>query len=118
MGCTLGVGSLPTEELCMVEVTETEETNVKNVPASIFPSKYWTLHFDGARCRYGAGAGIIFTSPEGKILPFAFKLNFECTNNGTKYEALLLCLITAKRIGVNDIRVLGDSQLVANQVSE
>ncbi|KAH9307147.1 hypothetical protein KI387_043819, partial [Taxus chinensis] len=115
MGYSLGVGSLPVEDLCMVEV---ECANTTNIPASTFPAKYWTLHFDGARCHYGVGACVIFTSPEGKFLPFAFKLNFKCTNNGAEYKALLLGLILAKRISVNNIRVLGDSKLVANQVSE
>ncbi|KAH9289326.1 hypothetical protein KI387_033443, partial [Taxus chinensis] len=53
MGCSLGVGSLPVEDLCMVEV---ECANTIDIPASVFPAKYWTLHFDGARCHYGAGA--------------------------------------------------------------
>ncbi|KAH9303661.1 hypothetical protein KI387_008065, partial [Taxus chinensis] len=115
MGCTLGVGSLPAVDLCMVEV---EDVNTKNIPVPILPAKYWTLHFDGAKCHYEAGAGVILTSPKEIVLPFSFKLNFECTNNGAEYEALLLGLILAKIIGVDNIRVLGDSQLVANQVSE
>ncbi|KAH9325204.1 hypothetical protein KI387_005382, partial [Taxus chinensis] len=53
MGYTLGVGSLPAVDLCMVEV---EDVNTTNIPMPIFPAKYWTLHFDGAKCRYGAGA--------------------------------------------------------------
>ncbi|KAH9327185.1 hypothetical protein KI387_007363 [Taxus chinensis] len=99
-------------------MVEVECVNTTDTPPSTFPAKYWTLPFDGARCRYGAGEGVIFTSPEGKVLPFSFKLNFKCTNNGAEYEALLLGLILAKRIDVDNIRVLGDSQLVANQVLE
>ncbi|KAH9293975.1 hypothetical protein KI387_040820, partial [Taxus chinensis] len=53
IGYSLGVGSLPAEDLCMVEV---ECANIANAPTSILPTKYWTLHFDGAKCRYGAGA--------------------------------------------------------------
>ncbi|KAH9318195.1 hypothetical protein KI387_019964, partial [Taxus chinensis] len=53
IGFSLGVGSLLAEDLCMVEV---ECANVANAPTSILPTKYWTLHFDGAKCRYGAGA--------------------------------------------------------------
>ncbi|KAH9325309.1 hypothetical protein KI387_005487, partial [Taxus chinensis] len=52
IGYSLGVGSLPAEDLCMVEV---ECANVANTPTPILPAKYWTLHFDGARCRYGEG---------------------------------------------------------------
>ncbi|KAH9309478.1 hypothetical protein KI387_037389, partial [Taxus chinensis] len=53
IGYSLGVGSLPAEDLCMVEV---ECANAANAPTSILPTKYWTLHFDGAKFRYGAGA--------------------------------------------------------------
>ncbi|KAH9302273.1 hypothetical protein KI387_013856, partial [Taxus chinensis] len=53
MGYTLGVGSLPVVDLCMIEV---ENVNRVSVLASMFPTKYWSLHFDGARCRYGVGA--------------------------------------------------------------
>ncbi|KAH9297024.1 hypothetical protein KI387_028706, partial [Taxus chinensis] len=53
IGCSLGVGSLPAEDLCKVEV---ECTNAADALTSILPTKYWTLHFNGAKCRYGAGA--------------------------------------------------------------
>lgn len=35
------------------------------------------MHFDGARSKFEAG-------------PFSFHLEFDCTNNMAKYEALLL----------------------------
>ncbi|KAH9312399.1 hypothetical protein KI387_027434, partial [Taxus chinensis] len=53
IGFSLGVGSLPAEESLLVEV---ECANTADTPTSILPAKYWTLHFDGAKCRYGAGA--------------------------------------------------------------
>ncbi|KAH9307028.1 hypothetical protein KI387_011432, partial [Taxus chinensis] len=53
IGYSLGVGSLPVEDLCMVEV---ECANTADAPTSILPAKYWTLHFDGAKFCYGEGA--------------------------------------------------------------
>ncbi|KAH9288883.1 hypothetical protein KI387_033000, partial [Taxus chinensis] len=52
IGYSLGVGSLLSEDLCMVEV---ECVNAADAPISILLAKYWTLHFDGAKCHYGAG---------------------------------------------------------------
>ncbi|KAH9298928.1 hypothetical protein KI387_030610, partial [Taxus chinensis] len=53
MGCTLGVVSLPVVDIYMVEV---EDVNIMKILAPIFPAKYWNFHFDGAKCRYRAGA--------------------------------------------------------------
>ena len=41
-------------------------------------------------CALGAGAGIIFITPEGIKLEHSFRLGFKAFNNDTKYEALLV----------------------------
>ncbi|KAH9321992.1 hypothetical protein KI387_016631, partial [Taxus chinensis] len=53
IGYSLGVGSLPSKDICMVEV---ECANAVDTPTSILLARYWTLHFDGAKCHYGAVA--------------------------------------------------------------
>ena len=50
----------------------------------------WRMNFDGAYSRARKEAGIVITSPKGKIFNFAFRLEFEATNNVSEYEALLL----------------------------
>ena len=42
---------------------------------------------------------------------------FPCTNNATEYEALLHGLLIAKEMSLSWVRCLGDSDLVAQQVS-
>ena len=42
---------------------------------------------------------------------------FPCTNNATEYEALLHGLRMAKEMNLSRVRCLGDSDLVAQQVS-
>ena len=57
-------------------------------------------------------------SPIRDFKALSYKLTFECTNNVAEYEALLLGLHALKDLGVQKIRVLGDSELVINQVNE
>ena len=59
----------------------------------------WKMNFDGAHSRFGKGARVVITSPRGQVFNFAFKLEFEATNNVAEYEALLLGLEIAKDIG-------------------
>jgi len=46
----------------------------------------------------------------------AYRLNFKCTNNMAEYEALLLGLKLVKSLGAIRISVLGDSNLVIQQI--
>jgi ribonuclease HI len=46
----------------------------------------------------------------------SYKLEFEATNNVAEYEALVLGLRAAKDMGIKEIFVFGDVELVVNQV--
>jgi hypothetical protein len=50
----------------------------------------WHVNFDGSCSNEGNKAGIILYSPMGKIHIFSYRLDFSCTKNVTKFEALLL----------------------------
>lgn len=52
----------------------------------------WTLYFDGSKCMYEEGVGIILVSPTKQVIPIVYKLDFQCTNNMIEYEALILGL--------------------------
>jgi len=52
----------------------------------------WKLHFDGSHSREGVAVGIFIVSPDQQLFPLSYKLEFETTNNITKYEGLLLGL--------------------------
>ena len=49
-------------------------------------------------------------------LTFAYKLRFLCSNNEPEYEALLVGLKVAKRLGINKLKVFSDYELVIKQV--
>uniref|UniRef100_A0A2N9HIA7 RNase H type-1 domain-containing protein n=1 Tax=Fagus sylvatica TaxID=28930 RepID=A0A2N9HIA7_FAGSY len=72
---------------------------------------------DGASNMRGAGAGAILVSPEGLILEQAVRLGFLASNNEAEYEALLIGLRSAIRLGADHLQVFCDSQLVVNHIS-
>ena len=70
------------------------------------------MYFDGAYSKCRKGAGIMIISPSDKIYNFAFRLDFEASNNVAEYEALLLGLETAKDMGIKMLNIKGDSDIV------
>ena len=78
----------------------------------------WIMYFDGSVAKVGAGAGVYIISPIHDFKALSYKLLFECTNNVAEYEALLLGLHALKYLGAQRVRILGDSELVINQVNE
>ncbi|XP_071902387.1 uncharacterized protein [Coffea arabica] len=76
----------------------------------------WKMYFDGAAHRHGAGAGIVFITPDGGILLYSFTLNQHCSNNVVEYQALILGFEIAVDMEQLDIQIYGDSLLVVNQL--
>ncbi|XP_057249308.1 uncharacterized protein LOC130590775 [Beta vulgaris subsp. vulgaris] len=77
----------------------------------------WKMYFDGAARHDGAGAGVVFISPEKCILPYSFMLTQLCSNNMAEYQALIIGLQMAIEMGLRDLDIHGDSQLVLKQLS-
>ncbi|GJZ66233.1 reverse transcriptase domain-containing protein [Tanacetum coccineum] len=77
----------------------------------------WTLFTDGSSCVDGCRAGVILTDPEGVEFTYALRFQFETTNNEAEYEALIVGLRIAEKMGVKNLEVNVDSKLVANQVN-
>jgi ribonuclease HI len=81
------------------------------------PNQVWLMQFDGSSYYIAAGAGIFFIVTNDMIYPFSYRLGeFPCTNNMAEYEALLLGLKKARKMGVKSFRVEGDSELIVKQV--
>ena len=47
------------------------------------------MYFDGSHAKSIAGAGLIIISPDRKLTRCVCRLDFKCSNNQTKYEALI-----------------------------
>jgi ribonuclease HI len=86
------------------------------VKAPVFTEPYWTLFFDGSSCKQGAGVGVLLLTPSGQQLKYMVHLDFKATNNMAKYEALIFGLSTALSLGVWQLLVKGDSQLIIKQI--
>jgi ribonuclease HI len=91
-----------------------QSTAFPEVPSSI--SLVWKMFFDGASSRVSVGAGVVLISPTQETIPLSYKLEFETTNNVAEYEALVLGLRAAKDMGIKEISVFGDVELVINQI--
>ena len=76
----------------------------------------WKMFFDGASSNIGAGAGVVFKSPSQETILLSYKLEFEVTNNVAEYEALVLGLRAAKEMGIREMVVFGDAELIVQQV--
>ncbi|XP_019171054.1 PREDICTED: uncharacterized protein LOC109166617 [Ipomoea nil] len=76
----------------------------------------WKMYFDGASHREGAGAGVVFVTPEGEVLPYSFTLTEQCSNNVAEYQALILGLEIAANMKQLRINIYGDSKLIINQL--
>ncbi|KAM1017646.1 hypothetical protein ACFX2A_048180 [Malus domestica] len=80
----------------------------------IFPT--WTMFFDGSARADGAGAGVVFMSPQTHILPYSFQLSKLCSNNVAEYQALIIGLQMAINMGITAFEIFGDSKLIINQL--
>ncbi|XP_024172220.1 uncharacterized protein LOC112178292 [Rosa chinensis] len=78
----------------------------------------WVLFFDSSRTDTLAGAGIVLENPAGDHFSYSFQLEFKCTNNQAEYEALIIGLEVLLEMGVRNVQIRGDSQLVINQLQE
>ncbi|XP_059074917.1 uncharacterized protein LOC131874961 [Cryptomeria japonica] len=79
-------------------------------------NELWGMEFDGSCSTSGSGAGVVLIPPSGKPIPFSFKLQFMNTNNTAEYEALLLGLSKAKKLGIRLLQIKGDAELIVKQV--
>ncbi|XP_070018032.1 uncharacterized protein [Nicotiana sylvestris] len=76
----------------------------------------WKMYFDGSAHHGGTGAGVVFITSQGKVLPYYFTLTQLCSNNVAKYQTLILGLEMAVDMKQLQLQVFGDSQLVVNQL--
>ncbi|XP_071695314.1 uncharacterized protein [Rutidosis leptorrhynchoides] len=77
----------------------------------------WELFTDGASSSDGSGAGLILIGPDGEEHTYALRFEFPASNNEAEYEELLSGLRMAEKMGIKNLKVSVDSQLVANQMN-
>ena len=105
---------------------EPPQTEISNLPTARMTQTLsnnhqqeitWYLEFDGSVNKLGAGAGVwIHNTHNSHAECHAYRLNFKCTNNMAEYEALLLGLKLLKVLGAAKVSILGDSDLIIQQM--
>ena len=77
----------------------------------------WKLYFDGATSNaLGHGIDAILITPKGEYCPFIARLDFNYTNNVTKYEACAMGLQAAIDKGVKELEVYRDLTAIIYQL--
>ncbi len=77
------------------------------------------IHVDGgARGNPGPAAiGIVLAAPDGTVLERIAEPIGVASNNVAEYRAVLRALERARELGESEIRLIGDSELVAKQLT-
>ncbi|XP_070023214.1 uncharacterized protein [Nicotiana sylvestris] len=82
------------------------------------PYDSWRIFFDGSTNFKGVGIGVFLVSETGQHYSVSAKLRFPCTNNIAEYEACNLGIKMAIDMNVQELLVIGDSDLLIHQVRE
>ena len=78
--------------------------------------KPWNFYFDGSRSKECVGGGCMLLDPIGNKHMLYCRLEFLCTNNAAKYEALVQGLKKALVLNVKVLVAFGDSEIIVQQV--
>ena len=106
-------------------IAEWRPTPDEEVTEIVIPGKEssqeWIIYFDGAFSLQGAGAGVLLVAPSREQLKYVIQMHFareEATNNIAEYEGLLVGLRIAAELGIKNLVIQEDSQLVVRQVNK
>jgi ribonuclease HI len=81
-----------------------------------FLSDNWTLFFDGSAHQQAGGAGVVLIDPNRDQVKYMVHLEFKATTNMAEYEALIFGLSATLSLGIHQLLMKGDSQLIIKQV--
>ena len=98
----------------------TKHPNVELYPVetNFVGLKPWKLYFNSSQHKDGVGVGVLIVFPNDEPTRFMFELQYECSNNEAKYEALIFGLKVLLSWKVKHVKIIGDSSLMAKQVQE
>ncbi len=102
-----------------VPASARKEAPVREVPsAAVVPGTRMRVYSDGAaRGNPGpAGAGAVLVAPDGQVVDRLGKYLGIQTNNFAEYMGLLIGLERARDLGVKEVEVYADSELMIRQL--
>jgi ribonuclease HI len=92
-----------------------EWTKIQTPPALI-EHETWIMYFDGSVVKEGAGVGLVFISPLGVRMEYLVRLHFPTSKNVAVYKALINGLRIVVELGIRDLEIRGDFELIVDQV--
>jgi ribonuclease HI len=78
----------------------------------VFTEPHWMLFFNGSTRQQVGGAGVVLIDPSRDQVKYMVHLEFKATNNMAEYEAPIFGLLAALSLGIRQLLVKGDSQLI------
>ncbi|KAM1034726.1 hypothetical protein ACFX2A_038968 [Malus domestica] len=72
---------------------------------------YWMMYFNGSNTLISADVEVVIQSPNHSRWYISLKLDYDCTNNQTEYEALAIGLGVLHDLWATRALVLDDSKL-------
>ena len=104
-------------ETPLEERVEKQNMNEKLVGAIYLQEPLsWKVYIDGAVNHKGSGVGLVLISPERITIDKSLRLGFSATNNGAKYEVLLVEMVMVQKMGGKAVEIFSDSRLVVGRV--
>jgi ribonuclease HI len=94
-----------------------EWTETQQPPPAEKP-EHWKMYFESSLNLEGAGAGILFISPQGDHLKYILQIHYKASNNGAEYKALIHGLRIAVSLRIKRLIAYGDSKVVIDQVNK
>ena len=86
------------------------------MPLVVVDQEYWMMYFNGSLMKRDTSMGLVFISPLRVRMRYMVHLHFPSSNNVAEYEASINGLRIAIELVIRRLDILGDSQLVINQV--
>jgi ribonuclease HI len=94
----------------MAEWTETQQ------PPTLDTQEYWRMYFNGSFTLSRGWGGVVLISPKRDRLLYVIQLYFHTTNNIAEYEALVNGTCITVELGVQQLYIHDDSELIINHV--
>ena len=73
------------------------------------------MKLDGFSTANFGGAGVVIYHEREEPVVLSFKLEFPCSNSTAEYEAYLIGLATTLEMGIKNLKVISDSNVVVFQ---
>ena len=116
-------GSIVEDHLASLPVSDgrTSDDDFPNEDvATVTSLSGWRMSFDGTANHSGYGICVLLISPHADHIPRSVRLAFSdrhpTTNNIVEYETCILGIDTALELGIRQMEVFGDSNMVLRQI--